>query len=365
MSGKRDGYRDVLGRLVLVVAGLLVGLGLGEAALRITRPDFRRHYVHQPNLRRQLDPAPGMMPGISGPSRFLVNSDGIRGDELRPEHDYRILAVGGSTTECLYLDQEEAWPYRIQQLLDQEFGATQRTWAGNIGRSGRRSREHLLQLEHVLAELGNIDAVILLLGANDIMRRLAEDDRYDPQAWARPDAREALLAAAFEIHPSGRPQPLGLGNTAIGSLFARWRLQREARRDAAEIQIQQDGGENYASWRLFRASTPELRERLPDLSSALHEYASNLSALARVARENGARAILMTQPSLYRSEMPKRYTQLLWMGEWGISTGKPGTRTTRRLLLPRPSSATTPCCSIPAPAPISSASTWLASFRRI
>ncbi|MDH3520984.1 MAG: GDSL-type esterase/lipase family protein [Myxococcales bacterium] len=317
MSEVRGGTRGALARLVLVFAGLLVGLGLGEIALRIALPDFRRHYVHEPNLRWRLDPAPGVMPGVSGPSRFLVNADGVRGDELGPGYDYRILAVGGSTTECLYLDQEEAWPYRIQELLDQAFGPAKRSWVGNIGRSGRRTREHLVQLEYVLAELGNIDAVILLLGANDIMRRLAEDDRYDPQAWARPEAREALLAAAFQIYPSAHARRFGLAESAIGSLLTRWWLRREAQRDAAEIQMQGVRGENYARWREFRASTPELRARLPDLAPALQEYASNLEAIARVARGNGARVILMAQPALYQPDLPQRYEQLLWMGGVG------------------------------------------------
>lgn len=72
-----------------------------------------------------------VLPGISEAGGFHTNSEGIRGDEFASEQKYRILAVGGSTTECLYLDDKEAWPYLLQTKISQSKDAP--IWVGSIG----------------------------------------------------------------------------------------------------------------------------------------------------------------------------------------------------------------------------------------
>ena len=106
------------------------------------------------------------MPGIEGESRFTVNSLGIRGPELPPrEAAYRILCVGGSTTECLYLDDTESWPHLLMEMLSQQR-YRQPVWVGNIGMSGYSTVHHLKFLsEDDLRK--QIDCVLFMVGAND------------------------------------------------------------------------------------------------------------------------------------------------------------------------------------------------------
>jgi len=91
MRSKEAGYK-----LFLLLASAAFALVLGELTLRAITADA--FYVWRPNLRQVFRPAPGLMPGIEGDSRFTINADGIRGDPLSGEHLYRILAVGASTT---------------------------------------------------------------------------------------------------------------------------------------------------------------------------------------------------------------------------------------------------------------------------
>jgi hypothetical protein len=87
---------------------------MAEIGPRLVFPPSGKYYPWLPNLHRIFRPDPNIMPGVQGESNFIVNSQGVRGDEFSPDDDYRILAIGGSTTECLYLDQTEAWPYLVQ-----------------------------------------------------------------------------------------------------------------------------------------------------------------------------------------------------------------------------------------------------------
>ncbi len=106
-----------------------------------------RFYVWPPNIEITYEPVPGVMPGINGVSILRTSSLGLRSDEM-PENDdvYRVLAVGGSTTESSFLDQSEAWPHLVQEILNDAGRGPH--WVGNLGASGKNSRDHVLQLKY-------------------------------------------------------------------------------------------------------------------------------------------------------------------------------------------------------------------------
>ena len=118
--------------------------------------------VWPPHLNIVFRPDPDILPGVQGDARFVINSSGIRGDELADDQNYRILAIGGSTTECAYLDQGETWPYLLQNRLARVMG--QKVWVGNVGKSGMNTRDHILHTKYLLPQFPKIDAVLLLVG---------------------------------------------------------------------------------------------------------------------------------------------------------------------------------------------------------
>ena len=126
------------------VVGILL---LCEAVLQILLPSSysNGYYIWPPHLRKVFRPYQDVMPGISGESEFIVNSHGVRGDELTPQHTYRILAIGGSTTECKYLDQSETWAYLLQETINENTNHS--VWVGNAGMSGTTTRHHLTVLQ--------------------------------------------------------------------------------------------------------------------------------------------------------------------------------------------------------------------------
>ncbi len=156
--------RRLAASLLLAAASVALTLAAAELALRAVAPAPDHFGVWPAHLDLTLHPAPGVLPGVEGPSRFTTNADGLRAEARRPEHAYRILAIGGSTTESLYLDDAETWPRLLQQRLGALRGRAD-VWVGNAGKSGLNSRHHVVQAMQLLPQLPRMDVVLVLAPA--------------------------------------------------------------------------------------------------------------------------------------------------------------------------------------------------------
>jgi len=172
------------GHLVLLVSGGLAGWLIAEAGLSYV---FRLPAFHRrsPGLVLDFNPDPFEMYKVSGEdTRTTYNSLGIRGKELPPRDDaYRILAIGGSTTECLYLDDEETWPALLEQQLNRGGGSY---WVGNAGH-GDLATGHDLRFIRTDPLPAQCDCLLLMVGVNDMMRNLLrlDDGEIAPPLWCR------------------------------------------------------------------------------------------------------------------------------------------------------------------------------------
>ena len=106
--------------ILLALVVISIALFSAEMALRLFYPESAIHYVWQPGMHKIFHPSSAVMEGVSGPANFVVNSNGIRGDEFQPDDEYRILAIGGSTTESAYLDQPEMWTSVLESGLENQ-----------------------------------------------------------------------------------------------------------------------------------------------------------------------------------------------------------------------------------------------------
>lgn len=293
-----------------VLAGAALGLLAAELLARLRFPSPDDYAILPPRLERVFEPQPAIMPGVVGPSRYRTCSLGLRGDEPALDAAPRVVAVGGSATECLYLDQAEAWPQIVQERLR---AVAPRVWVGNAGRSGHTTREHVLQVEHLLKGERPPQLLILMAGVNDLCKRLAQDTAYDPQAMDRPEVRRALVLSAFSVLPDGAESNLPwFKQTGI------WRLASHLRsRWTEDPRVQQTTGEIYVTWRRLRQSASALRSELPDLEAALQEFRENLTTCARAAKSAGVRVVLLEQPALWRADLAPDLERLLWMGGVG------------------------------------------------
>lgn len=297
--------------VIAVLVGFFAATALSEGLLRWYLPTQDLYYVWPPRLNIVFRPDPDILPGVQGDARFVINSSGIRGDEFADDQDFRVLAIGGSTTECTYLDQAETWPSVLQNRLERVLG--RKVWVGNVGKSGMNTRDHILHTKYLLPQFPKIDAVLLLVGVNDF-HLATSDTNNDPQSALRPEHEEKQRRRSFARIPAQGPW-YHVSRTGLWRLISAGREATAVR--ALNPPVQTTTGEMYRTWRDHRRRAQTIVDDLPDLGPALDEYRRNLEATVGHVTQQGARLILITQPSMWWPDLGPSEQRLLWMGGIG------------------------------------------------
>jgi len=280
--------------LLLALAACLLALGIAELIQWWLLP------APHP-LRRRPGPAVftfhtdgKLLPGISGETHFTTESHGLRYPREiavpKPAGTYRIFCVGGSTTECTYLDDEDAWPRRVEDLLREKLGRSN-IEVINAGFSGMTSADHVQQIEEQLLPLMP-DGIVLMTGMNDHIRRqsLGAAPR---RSWGR-----AVMDYSM---------------TARRAIFA-WRAISGST-GADGTYAMDPKGEIYARLRAVCAAVPVTADAavfaaLPD---PLPHFRDSITRTADACAARGVRLVLATHPSIYTADLPREVEALLWM----------------------------------------------------
>ena len=312
---------------VLIGVSVVVAALLGEVVLRVAYPPPYAYFIRRPNEVRVVDPKPEFLPGISGEASFTSSSMGLRADEIGPEHEEFYLVFGGSTAECMYLDDTEAWPWLIQDLLNKAHD-TDRYWIGNAGVSGQTSRQHVYQMHHLLRQMREVKTALVLVGANDLQLTTRSESGFEPVEIRLDDDflkvsgdEFGKLRSPFMLHPEHGTD--SWENTGYGRLLRRLNDAVVELPKHRSKYLDKDGA-NYNQWRVHRRESDDIIDTLPDLSAGLHEYRRNLNMMIDIAQRNDCRLILLTQPTSWREDMPADEVALLWMGGIGDHQSNPG-----------------------------------------
>src|SRR2546426_6636770 len=143
----------------LTLATLSVIVALTAAELVLRRVPSRGYFAPPPGTDWTLTPAPDMIHGVEGVSPFRINRFGVRGRAFGDDRtEYRILAVGGSTTQCSVLDDTEVWTHLLEEGLGRTVDGRQ-VWVGNVGRDGASARDQVLHIKYLLRQYPRIDIV--------------------------------------------------------------------------------------------------------------------------------------------------------------------------------------------------------------
>jgi hypothetical protein len=296
----------------LVVPAALLLLAL--AAERLARwwiHAGKRYYVFPPGLRLRLHPHPKVFPGLESTVRFEVNGDGERGGELphlpRGETLYRVLVAGGSQPEGYLLDQDTTWPGALHRLLQspdnlRRLGAG-RVHVGSIARSGIGSESLALVLDRVLPRYPRLQAIVVLVGASDVLRWLEQGAPSSPPS-------PAATADVFRCHPEltfgWRPRQLALLET----------FRRARRRWLRPVDVHERAGAWIGKARGMRARAKVIRTALPDPEPMLDHFDRHFRQLLQKARRHADRVLVVRQPWFDRPCTPEE-AALMWHGGAG------------------------------------------------
>jgi len=128
----------------------------------VYRLDPRCHYALSPGTRKLYRNSEA-----NGGRRvlFVVNSDGFRGDELRPDPGLRVLVYGDSFVEADYTPLPETFAKRLEARLASALGGS--VEAVNAGVNGYGPDQALVRFEDEAARLRPALAVVVVYAGND------------------------------------------------------------------------------------------------------------------------------------------------------------------------------------------------------
>lgn len=303
--------------LILTVSSLLISLLVAEVFLRLMYPEppHIKYLLHHPNQKTVFHPLANIMPGVNyKETEFTTNNIGLRGDPLPSGKTFRILAVGGSSTEALFLDDPDAWPLRMQQRLSKL--SDHNIWVGNAGKSGLNSFSHVSQIYQSGREI-EPDLILITAGINDLNQCISGGRsaiRDNHRSFKDPTYVTKYSQHVFSViktNTNQNKESLRLTELA-NRLWAN--LSEEA---TTEIQfdyvIQDDAGLFYHEQRKRRQDAEKVTA-LPDIAECLDAFEANLNHMVLLGDELNIPLVFITQGSLYRDSLEQHELDLLWFG---------------------------------------------------
>lgn len=273
------------------VAAALLFCGADAFQRKVLPPPIEKRVFHLklPNSHTVFHPERGVLRGVVGESHLTINSLGIRGPELPPRPgSYRILCVGDSITECLYLDDQETWPARIMERLNQEKNMP-RVWVGNAGQSAY-SCVHHLQFLREWEHLREMDCIVFMVGAADLSYALTGA----PEVLEKPVRKKKRKSyiETFLKDVRGKFKEKKIPSMAIEDLKGEVHIaRRKARMEAEKCDV------------------------LPDLSEPIRRFRQHLRDMVEICRRNNVRPVFVSLVSSYRKDLPPEDRDVLWGGK--------------------------------------------------
>ena len=298
----------------LVLFSIGTAAGLAEIVLRVAAPPPPSvlHFLHTPNQSTQFVPHSGIMPGVTyTQSQFTTNALGLRGDPLPDDQRLRVLAIGGSSTEALFLDDKDAWPHVLQEELTTRLNKP--VWVGNAGKSGLNTFSHATQFYFQLAEL-QPKIVILTAGINDLNQCISgglQAVRDNARFIREKNYFDGYQQYVFQQVLSDHPDPRWRITQMVDKSWQRWTQPTTIVQ--FDHVVQDEAGFFYVEQRQRRINATKL-DAPPDITECINAFSYNLERMSEMAHAHKATLVLATQGSLYRADLTTEEDNLLWFG---------------------------------------------------
>jgi lysophospholipase L1-like esterase len=246
----------------------------------------------QPNLRLHVRIAGGAAFGVDGVQTITTDSKGYRTntpiDYARKDPDtVRIVAIGGSTTEDIYLDDAKTWTSLLAARLSKALNRPVEMI--NTGVSGLRGWHHLLTLQE--SKKFSPDIAVVMMGINDWNRHIKLAQRSTTHGViayiGRFSIEETVLFRAIRMARA----------FAVGLV-----------KPAAAVR------EETLAYRRSRHDSLSLKDvRSFQVSEVSKDYQTSVDGIAAECRKRRMLCFFVDQPTAYDSAIEPALKHRLWM----------------------------------------------------
>jgi len=223
---------------------------------------------------------------------YTTNNVGFRGDSLeipKPAGEMRIFIIGGSTTQCLYIDDAKSMNRVLQTSLRETFpGRNIKVYSA--AKSGDATAEHLAMLSQRIIQM-QPDMVIVFSGINDLRKSIQRYDHLHTGAIKQYSPRYLFLAATdFQM---GR---------RMYYLFRR--KEKEEERELIPLKT------NYNELFRIQQQTPE-SDSTPYINA--QPYSVNLNSIAGICLANDVPLVFVPNQSTWNSKTDTAMRTRHWL----------------------------------------------------
>lgn len=218
-------------------------------------------------------------PGLRDKKVILrTDEDGfIEPSAVHARPDLKIVFLGGSTTECLYLPEQNRLPYRAGRLLEKRLGITVNSY--NAGVSGNHTLHSLNILINKIFPL-EPDAVVLNHNHNDLVFLI-----HMGSYWRDHPTRSLIVSPREETGIRGLISAGG----ALLREAVHWAIPGITRK-AGDLLVRLAPPDKRDEWAGLRAGPEDF-----DLERAAGEFEKNLRSFIAACRARGIEPVLATQ----------------------------------------------------------------------
>jgi len=262
--------------LLALLIGLFIAFLVLEVVLRIWDPFHfsvsGSQIVLLSNYKTVLHPR---VPKVDENVTYSRNNIGFRGEEYptNPANRITLFTVGGSTTECKLLSDDDTWTELLKEKLKPNCS---QIWMNNAGFDGHTTIGHLVLVKDYLLKL-KPSSIIFLTGANDV-------ELTGPMEQERQNMKTVDFSSFRNFYLS-----LCNHSKAASLILNLYRYKLSSNKGLIH-------NESNLSAPIVRITKEKRIERLNRQQIYLDGYKSRLQLLMNLCSDNHIKPILLTKP---------------------------------------------------------------------
>lgn len=273
--------KKILKNILALFTGLLLALVVAEIFLRIYNP-FPATVKGDKILLRANTKIVYSKPDTDGTMiehTVTTNKLGFRGENLpeNPNEYFKIITIGGSTTQCLYSSDSTTWTAYLEKNLKPYI---KNLWMNNAGLAGHTTYGHKILLEDYVIKL-KPDVAVFLFGVNDI--GVVKDSAVF-SLYAQNNENRFLKCFKTTLYKS----------EAVGVAVNLYRYFK-----ANKQSLKYDYSFDIKTAPHITLNSAESDKIYTENIACLPDYISRVNSIADMCLANKITPVFVTQPSLY------------------------------------------------------------------